>query len=201
VQSLYKYIDHDRIVTLNESVEGSGAKVFKDWERRLTVSEFLESDVDEQLLITVPFTGIVRLHSLLVRSASDDRAPNTIRVYKNRQDLDFGVASDLTPLTEFHHPEGVGADDDDEGTPGTLDSEGIVEYAFNRAHFSNVSSITLFIQDNHGADTSKLTYIGLRGEYQSPLGRAPVVTLYEAAANPRDHKNVVPGERYVSEAP
>lgn len=201
VQSLYRHIDHDGIVTLNETDAGSGAGVFKDWDRRLNVSEFVESDVDEQLLITVPFTGVVRLHSLLVRSVADERAPDRIRVFKNRQDLDFNTAADMKPTAEFRHPAGVGADDDDEGEPGTLDSEGIVEYAFNRAHFSNVTALTLFVQDNHGAETTKITYIGLRGQFQSPLGRAPVVTLYEAAANPRDHKNVVPGERYVSEAP
>ncbi|ANB12676.1 hypothetical protein AWJ20_940 [Sugiyamaella lignohabitans] len=203
VQSLYQTINHDHIVTLNESTVDSGKEVFKEWEKRLDVSKILESDVDEQLLIHVPFTGLVRLHSLLIRTTSDDYAPKTIKLFKNREDLDFSTASDLTPTAAFTHPYGVGGDESVEleaSSNRTMDEEGIAEYAVNRAHFSNLTSLTLFIEDNHGEDTTKILYIGLRGEW-SKMSRAPVVTMYEAAANPRDHKNLVPGEHYVSENP
>lgn len=76
--------------------------------------------------------------------------------------------------------------------------EGIAEYALNRAHFSNIQNLSIFVEDNHGAETTKILYIGLRGEWYK-LSKAPVVTLYEAAANPKDHKHDVPNQRFVSE--
>lgn len=195
-QSLYQHISHDHIRTLNESEDNSGREIFKKWEDRFNTSKILESDVDEQLLIFVPFTGLVRLHSLLVRTTSDDTAPNVIKLYKNREDLDFATVSDLNPTVKFEHPHGVGGDPDNGNEEEEDDS--IVEYSLNRAHFSNVQNLTIFIEDNHGSDVSKILYIGLRGEW-SKLSKAPVVTLYEAAANPKDHKNEIPGKDFVSE--
>uniref|UniRef100_A0A060T4I9 ARAD1A17974p n=1 Tax=Blastobotrys adeninivorans TaxID=409370 RepID=A0A060T4I9_BLAAD len=188
-QSLYQHIYHDNIRTLNEAEPNSGKLVFKKWEDRLDTTDTVESDVDEQLLFFVPFTGLVRLHSLLIRTTTDDRAPNTIKLFKNRDDLDFSTVADLQATAKFEHPFGVGGSEDED--PEQVTEEGIVEYALNRAHFSNVTSLAIFIEDNHGADISKILYIGLRGEW-TKLNRAPVVTLYESAANPADHKNLVP---------
>lgn len=200
-QSLYQRISHDGIRTLNEHQEGAGRDIFKDWEHRLDTTKLLKSDedIDEQLLIFVPFTGLVRLHSLLIRSASDEQAPKTIKLFKNREDVDFSIAEELVPVVKFHHPVGVGGSETEELSNDTSDEDaGIVEYALNRAQFSNVTNLTIFIQDNHGADVTELFYIGLRGEW-TKLNKAPVVALYEAAANPRDHKNLVPGDNLVPE--
>lgn len=208
-QSLFSCISHDQITTLNESVADSGKLVFKPWQKRLDGTQFLESDADEQLIISVPFTGIVRLHSILVRSTADDSAPKTIKLFKNKDNLDFSSATELPATAEFQHPLGVGGQEGQEieedgdalasaSSSISLESEGIVEYAVSRAHFSNLTNLTIFVEDNHGADTTKILYIGLRGEF-TKMSRAPIVTMYEAAANPRDHKNLVPGEKYVSE--
>ena len=54
--SLYNQINFDHITTLNESQSDQGkAVVKKPWTERLTVEPELLSDVDEQLLMTVPF--------------------------------------------------------------------------------------------------------------------------------------------------
>ncbi|KAA8905392.1 hypothetical protein TRICI_005310 [Trichomonascus ciferrii] len=195
-QSLYQHINHDHVRALNEAEEGMGRGVFKRWEDRLETSHVLESDVDEQLLIFVPFTGLVRLHSLLVRTANDEQAPNTLKLFKNREDLDFSVAAELAPTAKFEHPYGVGGCAGESVAAGG--DEGIAEYALNRAHFSNIQNLSIFVEDNHGAETTKILYIGLRGEW-SKLSKVPVVTLYEAAANPKDHKHDVPNQRFVSE--
>ena len=55
---LYKQIDFDKIVTLNESVPGAGAAVVKKtWESRLDAEPSLDSDVDEQILMYIPFVS------------------------------------------------------------------------------------------------------------------------------------------------
>lgn len=56
--SLYQHIEFDKIVTLNESVEGSGANIVKKtWDERLDTVRVLESDADEQLLMFIPFVS------------------------------------------------------------------------------------------------------------------------------------------------
>ncbi|KAK9493845.1 galactose-binding domain-like protein [Lipomyces doorenjongii] len=181
-QSLYSHIYHDQIWTMNESEPNAGRDVIKPWSDRYDTEKVLESDADEQLIMFIPFTGLVKLYSILIRSAPDAHAPKTIKLFRNRSDIDFAMATDLKADATIEHP------------VGTLD---IVEYPLKRAIFSNVQSISLFIVDNHGEDTTKITYIGLRGEWKE-LSKDPVITIYEAAANPSDHKSLVPDERFVT---
>ena len=56
-----------------------------------------------------------------------------------------------------------------------------------RALFGKVQSLTLFVEDNYGDDVTSISYLGFRGDWMQ-LGRAPTNILYEAAANPNDHK-------------
>lgn len=158
---------------------------------------------------------MVKLHSILIRTTPDEYAPKTIKLFKNRNDLDFATAADLQPVMTLTHPEGVGADPDCDvvGSAGAnspaesaaiaaadLDSEGIVEYAVNRAKFSNITSLSFYIPENYGGDDcTKILYIGLRGEW-TKMAKNPTNIMYEAAANPADHKNLVPGENTVHES-
>lgn len=66
----------------------------------------------------------------------------------------------------------------------------VQELPVKRAKFSAVRRLSLFFPDNFGdgdEDVTRLGYIGFRGEWMQ-LGRAPANILYEAAANPSDHK-------------
>ncbi|KAK9457932.1 galactose-binding domain-like protein [Dipodascopsis uninucleata] len=182
-QSLYKYINHDLVWTMNESERDMGKAIIKPYDERFDTNKILESDADEQLIMYIPFTGLVKIYSILIRTPSDDYAPQTIKIFKNRDDIDFSVAGDLAANQTIIHPSGV---------------SDIVEYPLKRSVFTNVKNITLFVEDNHGGDTTKLTYIGLRGEWKE-LSKDPVITIYEAAANPRDHKSLVPNENIVTE--
>jgi hypothetical protein len=66
----------------------------------------------------------------------------------------------------------------------------VQELAAKRARFSAVQRLTLFFGDNFGdgeEDVTRIGYLGFKGEWML-LGRAPTSILYEAAANPGDHK-------------
>lgn len=54
----------------------------------------------------------------------------------------------------------------------------------------NVQNLVIFIHDNHGAEISKLFYIGLKGEFMSNTTQ-PIITIYEAAARPVDHMEAI----------
>lgn len=63
---LYDQIDFDAIVTLNESPPKAGAAIVKKtWEQRLEEQPELESDADEQLLMTIPSVFLPTSFSLL----------------------------------------------------------------------------------------------------------------------------------------
>ncbi|KAK2625650.1 hypothetical protein QTJ16_004962 [Diplocarpon rosae] len=169
--SLYQHINFDDITTLNEAQINSGkAIVKKTWAERLQDEPELESDADEQLLIYIPFTGQVKLHSILIRTSLSDSAPQTLKVFINRDDLDFSAASDLSPTQEFKLSQ-------------TSDAQDI---QVKRALFGKVQSLTLFVEDNYGENETRISYLGFKGDWMQ-LGRAPTNILYEAAANPSDH--------------
>jgi hypothetical protein len=57
--SLYPHINFDPVTTLNEAVYGSGkAVVKKTWAERLAEEPEVESDVDEQLIVNIPYVTL-----------------------------------------------------------------------------------------------------------------------------------------------
>lgn len=58
--SLYEQVNFDEITTLNEATRDAGkAVVKKTWAERLSVEPELNSDADEQLLMTVPYVHLL----------------------------------------------------------------------------------------------------------------------------------------------
>ncbi|OJD11759.1 hypothetical protein AJ78_07532 [Emergomyces pasteurianus Ep9510] len=182
--NLYQQIDFDNIVTFNEAESKSGAAIVKKtWAQRLDDKPELESDVDEQLLMYIPFAGQTKLHSLLLYSAPTPSAPKTIKLFRNRPDLDFSTAADLTPTQTLSVPQTL--------TGPTTD---VLEIPLNRAQFNTTTSITLFFEENWSQgeeEVTRVSYVGFKGQHTA-LNREPVTFLYEAAANPRDHV-AIPG--------
>ena len=120
------------------------------------------------------FAGTVKLHSILIRSSDSDSAPKTLKVFVNRSDLDFGSASDLPPTQVL-----------------TLSrTSEIQDLPVKRAFFGNTYSLTLFFEDNYGADATEIFYLGFKGDF-TKLNREPIEVLYEKAANPKDHAPIV----------
>lgn len=69
-------------------------------------------------------------------------------------------------------------------------SNEVAEISLNRAHWNTTISITLFFEDNHSdgeEDVTHIYYLGFKGDFMA-LNREPINVLYEAAANPSDHK-------------
>lgn len=172
---IYEQIDFSAILTLNESEPGSGSKIVqKTWTDRLSSQPELSSDADEQLLMHIPFTAQIRLHSILIRTSTTDSAPQTLKLYLNRDDLDFGTAASLQPTQTLE----------------LAQSNDVQEVPVKRALFNTVRSLDLFFEDNWGQgdeDVTRISYLGFKGEWLK-LSREPVNFLYEAAANPGDHK-------------
>ncbi|GAA6010727.1 hypothetical protein JCM11491_002917 [Sporobolomyces phaffii] len=169
---LYPFIDRDKVVALNAE-EGKEAKiVIRPWDQRNQNDEWLESDADEQLILRIPFTGSVKLRSILVKAGPAGFTPDKMKVFANRQ-LDFDEATSTEVTQEFEIAE----------------TREAAEYIVRPAKFPSVTSLTLFFPSNYGEDTTRILFIGFRGEY-SPMTRDPIITVYEAQANPADHQKI-----------
>jgi hypothetical protein len=123
------------------------------------------------------FAGQVRLHSILIRTSTSDSAPSTLKLYLNRDDIDFSSAADLSPAQTLQ----------------LAQSNAIQEYPVKRALFNATRSLVLFFEDNWGQgdeDVTRINYIGFKGEFMK-LSKEPISFLYEAAANPRDHASII----------
>lgn len=170
--SLFQRIDTEKVQCLNESVDGSGKTVFKPWEDRLDVSQFVESEVDHELLFYVPFTVPVKLKGVVIIGGEDSQHPKDLKIFKNRPLLGFdAVMGEADQTVEL-----------------SKDYNGSIEYPLKVARFNSVTSILLFFPTNYGAENTRIYYIGLRGEALEPQPQGIVVTTYEAAPNPTDHE-------------
>lgn len=170
--SLYLKIDSMRVQCLNEVKEGSGKTVFKPWEQRKDKDLFVESDADEELLFNIPFTGSVKLKGIIVIGGEEDAHPSRMHLFKNRPGMTFDDTG-LDPEQEFElHP----------------DPEGVLEYNTKVARFNNVNHLSLHFPASFGADSTKVYYIGLKGDFTQVNRQEIVICNYEAAANPADHK-------------
>ena len=94
-----------------------------------------------------------------------------MKIYHNRDDLDFSTASDLSPTQTLH----------------VSQTNDVQELPVKRTSFGNVYSLSLFVEGNHGDDVSRIFWLGFKGEF-TQLNREPVEVLYEKAANPKDHE-------------
>uniref|UniRef100_A0A0R3RH41 PITH domain-containing protein n=1 Tax=Elaeophora elaphi TaxID=1147741 RepID=A0A0R3RH41_9BILA len=174
--AINSHIDLEKVIVLNEAVEGSGAKIFKKWEDRLDRTIYVESDVDEELLFNIPFKGHVKITGLVLAGDLDGSHPSLIRLYKDRPLMSF-EATVLEADQEFSLKQ---------------DSNAQIDYPLKVLKFSNVTHLSLHFPTNFGEDKTRIYYIGLRGEYIANIRQQICLTTYEARPMLKDHKGEIP---------
>lgn len=196
-QLLNLKIDTTQVVGLNvQNPPEEPARLFKDSALRYQLKPVIRSDADEQLILHIPFlNGSVKLHSIILRTNGGRYCPKTIKLWKNARHIDFDTVADCKPSFTLTHPE-VGVPYDYESMPDEAVTENdFVEHHLPKQTFLGVRCLTLFVEDIYGdEEESHLHSIELRGEF-TELSRDPVITLYELAPNPADHK-VLEGSKY-----
>ncbi|XP_006355323.1 PITH domain-containing protein 1 isoform X2 [Solanum tuberosum] len=173
--SLFKHIDLPKVSALNESVTGSVKSVFKPWEQRLNSSEgHLESNEgDPELIVFIPFTADVKIKSIAIVGGADGTSPSKMRAFVNRDGIDFSDAQSMQAIQEWDLAENL---------------QGVLEYQTRYSRFQSVGNITLHFPDNFGADTTRIQYIGLKGEATQMKRDVVANIVYEIMPNPSDHK-------------
>ena len=105
----------------------------------------------------------MKIRSFTLIGGGDGTAPRTAKFFINHETLDFGDAESMQPVQTFELAE---------------DYSGSVEYPVQFSKFQNVSTLWIFISDNHGGDHSLISYIGLSG-VGSEHKRQAVSAVYE----------------------
>ena len=171
--TLYLQIDSHKVRCLNTRANDDGYKVFKTWDNRFDLDFTLDSADDEQIIIYIPFTAQIKLKSIAILGVESE-APDIVKVYANRDDVDFDTIDSISPTQEFPLLENV-------------PHGSIPEYPTKVAKFSSLHCLTLFFPSNFsGSETTRISYIGLKGEFLE-INRDPVIALYEASADLADH--------------
>ncbi|PHH69856.1 hypothetical protein CDD80_6447 [Ophiocordyceps camponoti-rufipedis] len=135
--SLYEQIDFDQMTTLNEAIRHAGKAVTKKtWAERMEMEPELVSDADEQLLMTIPFTAQVKLHSILIRTSPSASAPRTLDLYVNQPNLDFSSAEDAEPTQRLELSQ----------------TSDVQDIPVRRALFSKVTQLSLLVGEGARAD-------------------------------------------------
>jgi len=171
--SLYTKIDKENLTCLNERQDGSGKDIFKPWEERLNMDKIVESDVDEELLFNIPFTGNVKLKGIIIVAPDDDSHPQRMRLFKNQPNMTFDdCQAEAVQEYELHS-----------------DPTGLLEYPTKPVAFSSVHHLTIHFPINFGTDSTQVCYIGLRGEWTPPQRQEIAIANYELRPNLSDHPN------------
>jgi len=169
--NLFSVIDRDNVFGVNISVPEDAKELIKPWHERESMVKFAESNVDDQLIIHIPFIEQVRIRSIFLKPARGEPSPTRVRAYVNRPfGIDFGEVDDLKPQQDISLLEGAVE---------------VAEYPVRVAAFANVSSCTLLFSDPPAGDLSRIYYIGFRGERRSPQ-RDPNTKIDIPAANAAD---------------
>jgi hypothetical protein len=187
--SLRPQIDLPSVTCRNEETPNMGQAVLKLHEERLSPTPFLRSqDDDPELLLYIPFTEAVTILTIAVRSVPPPNPtnnnipvspPRTIKLFTNRDDLDFDAARELEPQATL------------QCLPPEHFVEGTIDYPLRPAgRFQNIASLTLFFESNHELEedvSTVVTYIGLKGK-GSKQKRMAVDCVYESQGMLKDHK-------------
>ncbi|XP_015114152.1 PITH domain-containing protein CG6153 [Diachasma alloeum] len=162
--NLFEKIDTTGAECLNESEDGAGIKVFKPWEERLNHDKFVESDVDDELLFNIPFTGNVKLKGIIIIGGPEGSHPAKVKLFKNKEHMTFDDVG-ITPDQEFEL---------------VKDDHGVHEYPIKVVKFSSVHHLSLHFVGNSGAETTRIDYIGLKGEWTPGHRHGVTICNYEA---------------------
>jgi len=106
----------------------------------------LKSDADEQLLVSLNLPQTFKLSAIKIAGPADGSAPATIKLFANKQSMSFDDCEDFCPTQTL-----------------TLSSaEATIPLQLTK--FSNVSSLSVFIETNQGDEEfTQLTSLSLVG--------------------------------------
>jgi len=110
---------------------------------------FLQSDCDEQLILSLSFNQVVKVHSIKLKAPSD-KGPKQVRIFINQPNtLDFDKADSMAAAQELLL------------TPDKLDDSAIL---LKYVKFQSVQNIQFFFKDNQsGGEVTQIDHLAVIG--------------------------------------
>jgi len=122
---------------LNESDDHTHENVFEDNDK------FLESDCDEQLILTVSFNQAIKIHSIKIKAPGDGHGPKTIKLFVNQpSSVDFDQAEGMEGVQKI------------DLTPDDITGEKVIPLRFVK--FQNVTNLVIFVANNQGDEETTI---------------------------------------------
>ncbi|KAH8829011.1 DUF1000-domain-containing protein [Flagelloscypha sp. PMI_526] len=156
--TLYSVIDRSNVHGLNLTVPESARSLIKPWDKRDDEDVWVESGVDDQMIIQIPFIQNIRLKSIIIKAGRGDLAPRNLRLYTNKPTIpDFDDIPNMKAQLDIALLE---------------NGIGVTEYPLRVAAFASVNSLSVFLGDSPGGDQSRVYYIGFKGDLRNPKKEA-----------------------------
>eukprot|EP01064_Diplonema_japonicum_P023725 TRINITY_DN34131_c0_g1_i1.p1 TRINITY_DN34131_c0_g1~~TRINITY_DN34131_c0_g1_i1.p1 ORF type:complete len:242 (+),score=36.41 TRINITY_DN34131_c0_g1_i1:53-727(+) len=175
--ALNNYIDQGKTRCMNVSEPDNLNTIFKTWDDRKETGDFIESDADEELLLYIPFTEVVKIKAISILGGEEDdesSAPSKAKLYINRDDIDFDKAGEVCAAQEIDLQQGHLTD---------------LEYPLKPSKFTAVRDLTIVIPTNFGADLTRISCVHLRGaSTKISTNRVVMHAVYESQGQLKDHK-------------
>ncbi|XP_073115926.1 PITH domain-containing protein At3g04780 isoform X2 [Elaeis guineensis] len=92
---LVAFVDWRGVECLNQSTSHSLDNALKQGYRD-DDDLHLESDADEQLLIYIPFTQVIKLHSVIIKGPEEE-GPKMVKLFANKEHMGFSNVNDYPP--------------------------------------------------------------------------------------------------------
>lgn len=141
-------INIDSSFCLNESKIDSGKLIYKSIEKMHDKDHFVCSNEDDpELLFYIPFKSQVDIKSMTMIGGENGTAPLHIKLYTNQENPDFSLLEQNKFVMEFECSDNI---------------EGEI-YELKPNKFKSVTSLTLIVCKNHGANHSKVYYLSFTG--------------------------------------
>lgn len=169
--SLYMFIDTEKLKCYNESSLNAGKSVFKPDDEKLDTTKFVESAIGSDILFIIPFTVACHVEKIEVLGGDENTAPAKIKIWKNKDDMDLEIAEEIDADQEFD----------------IAYSHRILEFNVRRSKFIGCRSLVLYFPDCIRGKKTKIYYIGIRGKATQDK-RGVVKCLYELMPQMEDHR-------------
>jgi len=160
---LFSAVAIQEVTALNHNPQTNPRNIIKPWVQRNKGDSteeaddpqcYLESDSDDQILIRIPFNGVCRLKSILLKTGPGDLTPDSIVLFVN-QDPPVDFSDDLEARCAISPTSGKKG-----GPSQTLESiavtKDVAEYPLRAARFNSVRDVTLFVPKSVGGDKTRL---------------------------------------------
>ncbi|MBW0555861.1 hypothetical protein O181_095576 [Austropuccinia psidii MF-1] len=170
---LYSKIDKGQVSGCNVEPSRPAKDCIKPWTERSDDQNFTQSDMDQQMILHIPFTGSVKLRAVIIRTLPGVFRPTQAHLYANEPSLDFDALESRPPTQILEIPE----------------TTEVVEFPVRVAKFSSLTSLSIFFNAPSNIENTRVYFLGFKGEFTN-LSRKPVIAIYEAQANPSDHEKV-----------